>query len=34
MNKRLTKDILKDNGIFTPDFIKIDNNVSDNIEKR
>ena len=33
MNKRLTKDILKDNGIFTPDFIKIDNNVSDNIEE-
>lgn len=33
MNKRLTKDILKDNGIFTPDFIKIDNNVSDDIEK-
>lgn len=33
MNKRLTKDILIDNGIFTPDFIKIDNNVSDDIEK-
>ena len=33
MNKRLTKDILIDNGIFTPDFIKIDNNVSDNIEE-
>lgn len=33
MNKRLTKDILLDNDISTPEYIKIDNNINVDIEK-